>query len=754
MAKSGTINGSVTLNSGKFSFYATWKSEPNTAGNYSDVTVKTYWSTTSTSNTFDTVGTRSASITINGTTTSISKRFNCNPWSSNPFEIQTATTRVYHNDNGAKSITISARANGAASSWGPSSTSGSSGDCTLSASITLDTIPRTSYPTLSASTIEMGKSLTITTNRAKGSGFTHKLWYGWYTGGWTVIAENVGDSYSWIVPTAFANNIPDAESGWGTIWCDTYSGSTLIGSATVTFTATVPAGNPTCAISEPEDAATINGTKIKDAYGKFVKGKSKLKFKISGTQIYGSPIDVYASTVDGRSYSTSDVTTDILKTPGKVTISASVKDRRKRPSAVATREIEVLDYNPPAVDKLSVHRCKKINGEYIEDEQGKYKGDDELSYVKVTYNLSFTPLNNKNSAAYTLSYKKTTETDYTDEQGNNRGKDETLPAGVYSVTDGEFVFQADGDSSYDVRIVARDDFGGGQPKSTSASTDFTLMNWGADGKSFGLGKVVEKPGTFEVALESEFRGNVYGKAYGLGTLPIIPDRSDLNTYMSPGCFSVKTNASANTMLNIPKRIVNYTNDDDTNDSAVAGRLIVSSCIGYDGPIEDGNGNEYEYIEQLYLPHEMYYGNHGWIREVVRHGESEVTYGAWNSTSLQAYPVNSVYISYSHVSPARLFGGTWTRITNAFLWATTSGGTIGQTGGKSEVTLTLDEMPDHTHGIQVAYTGSGVNAAANMIRYNGDATSYIGTIYTYGAGKNAAHNNMPPYIQVSVWRRTA
>lgn len=751
MAKSGTINGSVTLNSGKFSFYATWKSEPNTAGNYSDVTVTTYWSTTNIANKFDTVGERSASITINGKTTSISRRFNCNPWPSNPFEIQTVTERVNHNDNGAKSITISARANGAASSWGPSSTSGSSGDCTLSTSITLDTIPRTSYPTLSASTIEMGKSLTITTNRADSS-FTHKLWYGWYGDDRYPITDKatVGASYTWTIPTSFADNIPDAESGWGTIWCDTYSGSTLIGSAPVTFTATVPAGNPTCTISEPEDAATINGTKIKDAYGKFVKGKSKLKFKISGTPIYGSPIDVYAATVDGRSYSTSDVTTDVLKTPGKVTISASVKDRRKRPSAVTTREIEVLDYNPPAVDKLSVHRCKKVNGEYIEDEQGKYKGDDELSYVKVTYNLSFTPLNNKNSAGYTLSYKKTTDADYP----ANPAKNETLPAGVYSVTDGEFVFQADGDSSYDVRIVARDDFGDGQPKSTSASTDFTLMNWGADGKSFGLGKVVEKPGTFEVALESEFRGNVYGKAYGLGTLPIIPDRSDLNTYMSPGCFSVKTNASANTMLNIPKRIVNYTNDDDTNDSAVAGRLIVSSCIGYDGPIEDGNGNEYEYIEQLYLPHEMYYGNHGWIREVVRHGESEVTYGAWNSTSLQAYPVNSVYISYSHVSPARLFGGTWTRITNAFLWATTSGGNIGHTGGKSEVALSIDEIPAHTHGYTVAHTTSGSYAAANTTRYNGDSSMYVGTNYTYSAGGGAAHDNMPPYIQVSVWRRTA
>lgn len=148
MALSGTIQGSVTYQpntSNPFSFYFTWSAVQNIANNYSDVTVNTYWKTTTTSRTFDTVGDRNASITINGTTTSITKRFDCNPWPSGGiFLIQTATTRVPHNSDGSKSITISVRANGHASTYGTSSSTASSADCTASAAITLDTIPRAS----------------------------------------------------------------------------------------------------------------------------------------------------------------------------------------------------------------------------------------------------------------------------------------------------------------------------------------------------------------------------------------------------------------------------------------------------------------------------------------------------------------------------------------------------------------------------------------------------------------------------------
>ena len=124
-----------------------------------------------------------------------------------------------------------------------------------------------------------------------------------------------------------------------------------------------------------------------------------------------------------------------------------------------------------------------------------------------------------------------------------------------------------------------------------------------------------------------------------------------------------------------------------------------------------------------------------------------------------YPVNSIYISYSHTNPATLFGGTWERINNAFLWACDANGEIGKTGGEKTHTLTLDEMPKHTHGMMYQNTGTTSSRVGRFTNgsygYGSDALeATTGTSYITYRGGDAAHNNMPPYVQVSIWRRTA
>ena len=128
-----------------------------------------------------------------------------------------------------------------------------------------------------------------------------------------------------------------------------------------------------------------------------------------------------------------------------------------------------------------------------------------------------------------------------------------------------------------------------------------------------------------------------------------------------------------------------------------------------------------------------------------------------------YPVNSIYLSFSHVSPAELFGGTWVRIENAFLWACSDGGNIGVTGGESTHVLTAEEMPAHRHDLEATSTameGSdffGLSGSAYPNRPSvGKGSGYAGSggVKIATAGGGAAHNNMPPYIQISAWRRTA
>ena len=140
------------------------------------------------------------------------------------------------------------------------------------------------------------------------------------------------------------------------------------------------------------------------------------------------------------------------------------------------------------------------------------------------------------------------------------------------------------------------------------------------------------------------------------------------------------------------------------------------------------------------------------------------WSAWENDALKSYPVNSIYISYSHTSPAELFGGTWTRIINTetgagvFLYGCTEAGVIGEFGGEATHTLTVDEIPSHTHDVRHS-VNSGTGGSDPYLYSSGGITqAYVtsgrNAIKSVATGGGAAHNNIPPFVKVSIWRRTA
>lgn len=159
-----------------------------------------------------------------------------------------AVLKIAHIPDGSKSFTIS----------GFSGWIYASGNTYASAqTFTLPTIPRAS--SVSCSTANIGSNATITINRASTS-FTHTLTYSFGSLSGTIATKTSRTNVSWTIPTTFYAQIPNDRSGTGTITCQTYNGSTLIGSKPTPFTATVnesaskPTLNPTAVDS---NSATI-----------------------------------------------------------------------------------------------------------------------------------------------------------------------------------------------------------------------------------------------------------------------------------------------------------------------------------------------------------------------------------------------------------------------------------------------------------------------------------------------------------------
>ena len=124
-----------------------------------------------------------------------------------------------------------------------------------------------------------------------------------------------------------------------------------------------------------------------------------------------------------------------------------------------------------------------------------------------------------------------------------------------------------------------------------------------------------------------------------------------------------------------------------------------------------------------------------------------------STKLyQVFPVGAVYMSMVNTNPHYIFGGTWTQITDRFLYCTTNSL---QTGGEATHTLNEAEMPSHRHGQQVTLdtsTGAG-NIRATVV---GGGSVWSGSDFNQiqNEGGGQPHNKMPPYFTVYAWYRTA
>lgn len=129
-----------------------------------------------------------------------------------------------------------------------------------------------------------------------------------------------------------------------------------------------------------------------------------------------------------------------------------------------------------------------------------------------------------------------------------------------------------------------------------------------------------------------------------------------------------------------------------------------------------------------------------------------------------YAVGSIYMSTNSTSPAELFGGTWEQIKDRFLIGAGGIYNVGATGGEATHTLTIDEMPSHRHGFSALDWTDGTNGTSigkvgsaypNQAAFNvGADWGENGNLSISFTGGSQPHNNMPPYLAIYIWKRTA
>lgn len=287
--------------------------------------------------TFNKQGDSTLSLTLDGQ----------NVHSSNPVwevwdgevTLASGSSTISHNSDGRKTLPFSCTFN---------PNNGLHETITVSGNLDLTAIPRSSSVSVSAGVI--GSAITININR-QSSSFKHTVRYAW-AGKSGTIATNVDTSTTWTLPLDFANDIPNSTSGTGTIFVDTYSGSTKTGTQSTTFTASVPVN------VKP----TFSGISLSDLNGAaqnlipngntFIQVISNIKVAFNGAVgSYGSSITGYYAEIIGKNQSTSSNggSLGIMNYHGTIKIRASVSDSRGRWSDTKEVSVTVLEYFAPAL---------------------------------------------------------------------------------------------------------------------------------------------------------------------------------------------------------------------------------------------------------------------------------------------------------------------------------------------------------------------------------------------------------------------
>lgn len=456
-----------------------WSSSQSVANNTSTI----YWTVKSaggTGNSYSYVMAGPITVNIAGTTVySRADRFEMHVGAT----LGSGSFTLTHNQDGKQSF--SAWAEAAIYTYAISSTR-------YDYYIELPQIPRASNVfVLYGNTI--GSPINIGISRAASS-FTHTLiWrFGGRTG--TIAESSAGTSITWTPPLDLSSQIPNSESGTGTLTCITYNGSTEVGSKSINFTLKVPSGiKPS--IKKFESSIVL--IDIKDC-GLYVKNHTAVKWNVVAYGAYGSTIQKctisgqnLSKTLTGSAVSYTE-TSSTLTIAGEKVYTVTVTDSRGRTTS-ATGSITILDYNSPVITSANSFRSNA---------DGTLNGSGEYVTHKLT--ASFYTLKGNNTIKIEVFDKESSNSTYSKSVIIKNDSDDKIVNYSYTYPDSSFK----ADTKYDFKIVISDSIGQSSTVYTHVGTKNVPINIAGDNNSIAIGCFAQKStnniGRFDCAWEAHF----------------------------------------------------------------------------------------------------------------------------------------------------------------------------------------------------------------------------------------------------------
>ena len=378
------------------------------------------------------------------------------------------TEEISHNNDGTKTVTLSGVWCSAISGgWAPYSLS-------VSGEVTLPTIPRATTPGIGG--VTMGETAHISLPRAS-SGFTHTLRYV-FGGAAETIATGVATGYDWLVPESLAAQIPDAASGKGTLTCETYSGSTLIGTKSVTFTASVPGSMKPAVLSGWAAVTYDNSDTAAENMAAWVQGYSKAKAAFDASKVtcrQGAGVSKFSITYLGKTTEGNPCRTETISTTG-ATVRCTVTDSRGL-TAWEDFSIALLEYAPPALVGADLFRS-----------DGEGTAADGGAHIAGVARVRYSELGGLNSVTLKGYWKSV---------GGGYGAGETLTVGTVGLVTGNVEISPD--RSYVALLVLTDSLGNTARYEENIPTEKVAFHLKEGGKGAAFGKAAETEGVLELA---------------------------------------------------------------------------------------------------------------------------------------------------------------------------------------------------------------------------------------------------------------